>query len=104
MQQPHQTVPAVPVDGFDQAQDRAGAFYFEEHSGRDYITWCCPCGCGDMRQIAVQPGAAPGNRVWGWNGDQVRPTLQPSIRYMTGCRWHGFLTSGMWTPCGDSGQ
>jgi hypothetical protein len=47
------------------------------------LSFRCP-GCGDVHQIYVhrQPGQA--GPVWGWNGDEVRPTFTPSILATSG--------------------
>jgi Family of unknown function (DUF6527) len=47
--------------------------------------------------IKVQQGAPGGNRVWGWNGNEDKPTLTPSI-HAVGI-WHGFLTNGELKSC-----
>ncbi len=40
------------------------------------------------------PDAPPGNRE--------APTLRPSIKRNTPCRWHGHLVEGYWTHNGDA--
>lgn len=40
---------------------------------------------------------------WIWNGDRDKPTLQPSIRDVGSCFYHGHITEGVWTFEGDSG-
>lgn len=59
----------------------------------------CPA-CGCEHDVPVKPGNPQG---WGWDGNQERPTLSPSIFFSAGhgkrnpdCRWHGFLQNGEW--------
>jgi hypothetical protein len=47
--------------------------------------------------IPIQKGSAPGNRVWGWDGNEVMPTLTPSIHTID--HWHGYLTNGRLVSC-----
>lgn len=47
--------------------------------------------------IRVQRGAPGGNRVWGWDGNEDQPTLQPSIHYVG--HWHGYLRAGRLESC-----
>ncbi len=69
----------------------------------DYILCECPCGCGSFMNLPIATGPKQ-ERKWQWDGNREMPTLAPSIRDLSGCRWHGFLERGIWTPCGDSGQ
>lgn len=36
---------------------------------------------------------------WKWDGDEVKPTLTPSIQKLSGCRWHGWLQGGVFKTC-----
>src|SRR4029079_11744671 len=65
----------------------------------------CPCGCGATGGISFV-GETYGSRekfkgrpLWDWNGDQERPTLTPSIQRTSGCKWHGYLTDGVFRSC-----
>ena len=42
-------------------------------------------------------GSPGGNRVWGWDGNEETPTLQPSIHVIG--FWHGYLTAGRLVSC-----
>lgn len=77
-----------------------GAFFVDETGHRFHCI--CPCGCGAYMSLPINdtPGTHPS---WSWNGDLEAPTLTPSIRDLGGCFFHGFLTGGIWTFCGDSG-
>lgn len=42
-----------------------------------YIEYICPCGfCGHMI-LSIEPD--PPRPMWGWDGNEDRPTLHPSI-------------------------
>lgn len=47
--------------------------------------------------INVSRGAACGPRVWGWDGNEDKPTLQPSIHWLN--NWHGHLVAGELKSC-----
>jgi hypothetical protein len=71
----------------------------ERHSGMEFV---CPCGCGDVSWIPVaQSPVAPDTHRWGWNQNEDAPTLVPSIRRTTQCKFHGYMTDGRWSSCGD---
>lgn len=80
-----------------------GAFWIAE-SGT-YIRLQCPCGCGTHMRLPLYPEGTPHPPVaaWSWDGNRTHPTLLPSIRDLSGCRFHGHLTSGVWTFQPDSG-
>ena len=42
--------------------------------------------------IDVNLGFAGGYRVWGWDGNEEKPTLSPSIDWPG--KWHGHLVAG----------
>lgn len=54
------------------------------------LLFICPCGCGSMGGVRFK-GPSP---KWDWDGNIENPTITPSIQFMTGCKWHGFLTNG----------
>ena len=60
------------------------------------LVFVCPCGCRDIVFLPVQQGR--GNS-WEWDGNMEKPTLNPSILRTTGCRWHGYLTGGVFKEC-----
>jgi hypothetical protein len=75
--------------------------YCVNESG-DHILCHCPCGCGSMMNLPIATGEKT-PRNWQWDGNREQPTLHPSIRDLSGCKWHGHLQGGVWTPTGDSG-
>lgn len=47
--------------------------------------------------IQVKRGPAGGDRVWGWDGNEERPTITPSIWHKG--VWHGHLQNGRFNSC-----
>lgn len=62
------------------------------------LDFTCPCGCGSVHVISVSVGEKKPHH-WLWNGNIEKPTLTPSIQCLTPCRWHGFLTDGVFKQC-----
>ena len=65
-------------------------------NGWRYLEFLCPRGCWHMVPVAGHP------QSWAWNGNEDKPTLTPSLKDMGECGWHGFITEGSLTTCGDS--
>jgi Family of unknown function (DUF6527) len=81
------------VEGYDQAKN-PGDFWWSQTR----LTFRCPCGCGDVGGIAVEKDMddRDGNHpIWKWDGNKELPTIVPSIRFMSGCKWHGNLIEGI---------
>ncbi len=57
----------------------------------------CPCGCGSVGTLPFWKDG--GNSVWNWDGNHERPTLTPSIQFLTPCKWHGYLKAGEFERC-----
>jgi hypothetical protein len=92
MMTPHQKTPATRYLSHDAMwEGPAGSFMIDDKG----LCFTCPCGCDDTRQIDFPR--------WSWDGNKAEPTIEPSIRCLSGCMWHGYLTHGIWTPCADSG-
>lgn len=90
-------IPGRLVEGYSSA-DRAGDFWIDSKGKR--LAFICPCGCGTVGGVALKVNMADrGGKhpVWSWNQNREKPTLSPSILFTSGCKWHGFLTEGMWT-------
>lgn len=75
---------------------------FQMSAGNTGLIYGCPCGCASPGVLPF-PGSGYAT-TWAWDGEFDRPTVTPSIRRLDGCKWHGHLIHGVWTPCGDSGQ
>jgi len=59
-----------------------------------HLRFACPCGCGDILTVPCRLGPKDKN-YWKWDGNKELPTLEPSIRKLSGCGWHGHLTKGI---------
>lgn len=57
---------------------------------------CLP-GEKNMSVIQVQRGTPGGNRVWGWDGNEDKPTIFPSIHVIG--YWHGWCREGRLVSC-----
>lgn len=98
-------LPATKIADLDAlfADDvKPGSYFFED----GHIKFDCPCGCGSCSVLPVYRSgdAKPAPNAWWWDGNEDAPTLDPSIRQLGGCKFHGFLQSGTWTFAGDSGK
>lgn len=81
-----------------------GSFFIDDAKN---IHFNCPCGCCQYSALPLYHEAETkpvGVTAWKWDGNLEVPTLDPSIRQMQGCKFHGFLKQGVWTFCGDSGR
>lgn len=74
--------------------EKPGDFCFDEE--RNYIYVWLP-GFSGPDAIRIQKGESPGGRIWGWDGNELKPTLTPSI-HAPG-EWHGFLRNGRLQSC-----
>ncbi len=74
--------------------EQVGDFCFDEHCEHVYI-WLP--GVSGPDAIRIQRGPAGGPRVWGWDGNEDKPTLTPSIHALG--QWHGFMTAGRLRSC-----
>ena len=61
--------------------------------GCEYL---CPCGCG--REIYTP---TDGSRGWTYSPG---PTINPSVRWLGGCKAHFFIRNGQVEFCEDSGR
>lgn len=57
------------------------------------LRFSCPCGCGAVAALPIDKTFD--QRAWSWNGNKDLPSTQPSIQMLTPCRWHGYLTDGV---------
>jgi hypothetical protein len=94
-------VPANEVKSWDDMKNPGDFIFSTDKDGKIWgMIEMCPCGCGATGGIFFDTGdpnqASP---KWKWNGDKVKPTLTPSIQRTGGCKWHGFLTDGVFKTC-----
>lgn len=91
------------VHSYSEAKN-PGDFWFSENQAGQIarLMFLCPCGAaGEVAGVAVARDMADrgGNHpLWSWNGNRKAPTLTPSIQRLDGCRWHGYLTDGVFKP------
>jgi hypothetical protein len=77
-----------PEDG---GMEKPGDFCFSEDLNTLYI-WIP--GMSGPDAIRVQKGQPGGSRVWGWDGNEDKPTLTPSIHAPNHRQGSGCLISG----------
>lgn len=81
-----------------EAMERPGDFYFAPVQGIEWETALhINLPGGAFICIGVKRGGPGGPRVWGWDGNEEQPTLEPSINCVD--RWHGFLRAGRLESC-----
>lgn len=74
--------------------EKVGDFTFDETFAHIYI-WLP--GISGPDALMIQKGAPGGPRVWGWDGDEIQPTLTPSIHALQ--QWHGHMQKGRLVSC-----
>lgn len=84
-------IEAVRCNTMSEMEGKPGAFCFEANDRG--ICYNCPCGCEIQGFIPTTGGFT---HKWDWDGNRDHPTLSPSIQRTAGCKWHGFLTGGVW--------
>jgi hypothetical protein len=96
-------VAALLRETFSKVVNSGDFCYAYDHNGIVAgLMYRCPCGCGMPGSIVfgeTQPRGDndEGQSRWHWDGNLEHPTLIPSIKRRTPCRWHGTLTAGVWT-------
>lgn len=75
---------------------KPGDFRFVEDGGVLHLYIWLP-GDSGPDAIMVRRGDPGGSRVWGWDGNEERPTVKPSI--LAPGRWHGWLKNGRLESC-----
>lgn len=83
------------VRGFEE-MNAPGDFYWacNGEGVPQRLMFRCPCGCDSVNGVAVS-GDPDKHYVWRWDGNEEKPTVTPSIKMLSGCMWHGFLTAGV---------
>ena len=100
------TVKATVVDDIDSEEGKIpGAIELRlryRAKGVAGIGFRCPCGCGQEGYLPIRMAGRERTQApeWEWDGNEETPTLTPSV-YNSGlpCKWHGFLTAGVWKSC-----
>lgn len=78
--------------------ERPGEFTFSEND--DSLIYCCPCGCGIVREVDFDKGETPSPR-WVWNRNREKPSMVPGLTATTGCKWDGYLIDGVFKSAGE---
>lgn len=86
----------------DPGQPSAGImFVFYEGGEPQGVDFLCPCGCGNTCYTPViQAGRPKQPRHWFYSPG---PTIEPSIRWLSGCKSHFNITGGKVIMHADSG-
>lgn len=74
--------------------EKVGDFCFDRDFEHIYV-WLP--GMKGPDSLRIQKGPPGGPRVWGWDGNEEKPTIQPSIHAVGD--WHGFLQAGELKSC-----
>lgn len=87
----NENIPArrVPYGGME----KPGDFCYDPEFTHIYII--LP-GSKHPDALKIQRGEPGGARVWGWDGNEEKPTLKPSI---DDHNWHGHLVAGELKSC-----
>jgi len=74
--------------------EKVGDFTFDEQFNHIYV-WLP--GVSGPDALSIVKGTAQARRVWGWDGNEDKPTLTPSI--LCPNQWHGHLINGRLVSC-----
>lgn len=74
--------------------EKPGDFCFDRDFETLYI-WLP--GMKGPDSLRIQKGEPGGVRIWGWDGNEEKPTIKPSIHALG--EWHGFLQNGKLVSC-----
>ena len=79
---------------------QVGDFFFTppNEKGERILSFRCPCGCNALAAVKVRVDGTQTDGAWGWNKDEEKPTVTPSIR-INNTEWHGYLTDGVFKSC-----
>jgi hypothetical protein len=88
---------AQRVNSMVETEGKPGAFCFE--ANEKGLIYNCPCGCEVTGFIPFKGKDHGYPTVWDFDGNLDKPTLTPSIQRLSGCKWHGFMTAGIWRSC-----
>lgn len=76
-------------------------WYDEDPAKRDEIAgleFGCPCGCGNNSWLPLE-GPQAWTRDTSKSVELTELTLTPSILQTFDCKWHGYLTDGVFRSC-----
>lgn len=72
-------------------------FVFCDNGVPKMVNFLCPCGCGNLcptHLATPDRPKQPNDRRWNFSRGPNGPTLDPSIRWTSGCRSHFTITDG----------
>lgn len=95
-------IQAVNVTGRDEIPNKPGEFSYVQNFRENQIcgmNFSCPCGCREIGLLLFGSHGINGGATWDWDGNEDMPTLKPSILRRGDCKWHGFLTDGIFKEC-----
>lgn len=95
----------IPTEEFCSGPQQPGDFCWDFDHERlggnrddaELTLYICLPGKTRWTPIHVKRGAPGGDRVWGWDGNEASPTIEPSIHWVG--HWHGFLRNGVLVSC-----
>lgn len=95
----HAPIAMRRVAGFS-CIEHVGDFAWTDHGGVRHLLFTTPrvASTGEqadwmVHEVPVQIGSNSVGRHWGWDGDEERPTLTPSVHCLG--FWHGWVRAGM---------
>lgn len=77
--------------------DNPDCFSGETRESKFIHFYHCLPGDKHLSVIQVQRGQQGGERVWGWDGNEDKPTITPSI--LVHGLWHGYCRNGRFESC-----
>jgi len=86
-----QDIKANRVADYEHAKN-PGDFFIIKEDNYHRIQFLCPCGCGSLGGINI---SQTDPNAWSWDGNEDTPTISPSVMFLSGCRWHGYLKNGV---------
>ena len=95
---PARRLQILPGDTLPETMPRRNLVLMQDIGENWSVGMHCPCGCGEIIELMVDPGIKP---HWSVSVDASgKPTLQPSVWKQTGCRSHFWVREGkiVWCP------
>lgn len=92
---------AINLGNSEEKPNKPGEFLYVHHNGKICgIDYCCPCGvCKDTSYLPLAGTELSTEPCWNFDGNIERPSLTPSILRRAPCKWHGYLTKGVFVEC-----
>jgi hypothetical protein len=68
-------------------------------AGQSFKYICMRLPGGSLCNIPIGPAPKEAGAAWDWNGDEDKPTLNPSVFHHGNPEWHGFIRDGRMVSC-----